>query len=49
MMEAGDLARKESWRKRGQAFFQRQSRRAASSAEGDGAGGSADNDGAASA
>jgi hypothetical protein len=49
MMEAGDPTGKESWRKRGQAFFQRRSRRAASSAEGDGAGGSADNGGAASA
>ncbi len=49
MMEAGDLAGKESWRKRGQAFFQRRSRRAASSAEGDEAGGSADNSAAASA
>ncbi|MGH7072844.1 MAG: conjugal transfer protein TraD, partial [Stellaceae bacterium] len=29
MMEAGDPARKESWRKRGQAFFQRRPRDAA--------------------
>ena len=31
MMEAGDPARKESWRKRGQAFFQRRPRDAARS------------------
>jgi hypothetical protein len=30
MMEAADPARKESWRKRGQTFFQRRPRRAAS-------------------
>lgn len=33
MMEVGDPARKESWRKRGQAFFQRRPRDAANSAQ----------------
>lgn len=33
MMEANDPARKESWRKRGQAFFQRRPREAARSAQ----------------
>ena len=33
MMESVDEARKESWRKRGQAFFQRRSRGAAAGAE----------------
>jgi hypothetical protein len=33
MMEAGDPTRKESWRQRGQAFFQRRPRDAARSAE----------------
>jgi hypothetical protein len=33
MLEANDPARKESWRKRGQAFFQRRPRDAAGSAE----------------
>jgi DNA-binding protein H-NS len=33
MMEANDPARKESWRKRGQAFFQRRPRDAGRSAE----------------
>jgi DNA-binding protein H-NS len=34
MMEANDPARKESWRKRGEAFFQRRPRNAARSAQG---------------
>ena len=34
MMEANDPARKESWRKRGQAFFRRRPRDAARSTEG---------------
>ena len=33
MMESVDAARKESWRKRGQTFFQRRSRGAAAGAE----------------
>ena len=33
MMESVDATRKESWRKRGQAFFQRRSRGAATGAE----------------
>jgi len=33
MMEAGDPARKESWRKRGQAFFQRRPRDVGRSAQ----------------
>ena len=49
MMEAGDAARKESWRKRGQAFFQRRSRGAAAGAEVGDARGAPDDGGAASA
>ena len=46
MMESVDAAQKESWRKRGQAFFQRRSRGAATGAEvGDACG--APNDGGA--
>ncbi len=48
IVEANDPARKESWRKRGQAFFQRRSRGAAGeNASGD-ASATPDNDGAAS-
>jgi len=49
MMEAGDPARKESWRKRGQAFFQRRPRDAAHSAQGLGTGAAANGGDAASA
>jgi DNA-binding protein H-NS len=34
LIESGDPARKESWRKRGQAFFQRRKRGAAKQADG---------------
>ena len=37
IVEATDPARKESWRKRGQAFFQRRPRGAADGTPGDGA------------
>ena len=49
MVEAGDAARKESWRKRGEAFFQRRSRGAATGAELGDALGAPDDGGAASA
>ncbi len=49
MMESVDAARKESWRKRGQAFFQRRSRGAAAGAELGDDRGAPDNGGAASA
>ena len=49
MMESVDAARKESWRKRGQAFFQRRSRGAAAGVDGGGAGAAADDGGATSA
>jgi hypothetical protein len=49
LMEAGDPARKESWRKRGQAFFQRRPRDAARRAQSRDAGAAADNGDAASA
>lgn len=49
MMEAGDPARKESWRKRGQAFFQRRPRDAARSARGPDTGAAASEGDAASA
>ncbi len=50
MMESVDAARKESWRKRGRAFFQRRSRGgAAAGADGGGAGTAADDSGATSA
>ena len=49
MMESVDAARKESWRKRGRAFFQRRSRGAAAGADGGGAGAAADDSGATSA
>ncbi len=45
MMEVGDAARKESWRKRGQTFFQRRSREAAAGAEVGGARGASDESG----
>jgi len=47
MVEANDAARKESWRKRGQAFFQRRTRSDASSAPGGDAGAPAGDGGAA--
>ncbi len=49
MMESVDAAQKESWRKRGQAFFQRQSRGARKGADGGGAGAATDDGGATSA
>ena len=49
MMESVDAARKESWRKRGQAFFQRRSRGAVTGADGGDAGAAADDSGATSA
>jgi DNA-binding protein H-NS len=49
MMEAGDQARKESWRKRGQAFFQQRPRDAAGSAHSRDAGAAASGGDAASA
>ena len=49
MVEAGDAARKESWRNRGQAFFQRRSRGAATGAEVGDTRGVPDDGGAASA
>ena len=49
MMESVDAARKESWRKRGQAFFQRRSRGAATGAEVGDARDAPDDGGAASA
>jgi DNA-binding protein H-NS len=49
MMEANDPAKKESWRKRGQAFFQRRPRDAARSAESRGPGAAASNGDAVSA
>jgi DNA-binding protein H-NS len=49
MMEAGDPARKESWRKRGQAFFQRRPRGAARSTQSRDAGAAASTGDAASA
>ena len=49
MMESVDAARKESWRKRGQAFFQRRSRRAGRSVGGGDAGAATDDGGATSA
>ena len=49
MMEVGDPARKESWRKRGQAFFQRRPRDAARSAQSRDAGAAAGKGGPASA
>jgi len=49
MMEAGDPARKESWRKRGQAFFQRRPRDVAHSAQRRDAGAAASEGDAASA
>lgn len=49
MMEAGDPARKESWRKRGQVFFQRQPREPARSAQSRDAGAAASEGDAASA
>ena len=49
MMESVDAARKESWRKRGQAFFQRRSRGTAAGAELGDARGVPDDSGAASA
>ena len=49
MMESVDAARKESWRKRGQAFFQRRSRGAATGAEVGDARGAPDDGGAPSA
>lgn len=42
MVEAGEPARKESWRKRGQAFFQRRTRRAGRPAAGRDGGADAD-------
>lgn len=48
MVEAADPARKESWRKRGQAFFQRRTRQAARGVVGGDAGGQAGDGGAAS-
>jgi Conjugal transfer protein TraD len=49
MMEAVDPGRKESWRKRGQAFFQRRPRGAARSAQSGDAGAAAGESNAASA
>jgi hypothetical protein len=49
MMEANDPARKESWRKRGQAFFQQRPRDAARSAQSRDAGTAASEGDAASA
>ena len=49
MMEANDPTRKESWRKRGQAFFQRRPRDAARSAQSPDIGGAASKGDAASA
>ena len=49
MMESVDAARKETWRKRGQAFFQRRSRGAVTGAEVGGARDGPDDGGAASA
>jgi len=49
MTEANDSARKESWRKRGQAFFQRRTRSDASAAPSGDAGATASSGGAASA
>lgn len=49
LMEAGDPARKESWRKRGQAFFQRRARDTARSAQSRDAGAAASKGDAASA
>ena len=49
MMESVDAARKESWRKRGQAFFQRRSRGAATGADGGDVGAAPDDGGATSA
>jgi Conjugal transfer protein TraD len=49
MMEANDPGRRESWRKRGQAFFQRRPREAARSAQSSGAGDAASKGDAASA
>lgn len=43
--ESNDAARKESWRKRGQAFFQRRSRGARTGAEADGGSAATDNPG----
>ncbi len=48
IVEANDPARKESWRKRGQAFFQRRPRGTAGGNAGDGAGAAPDDGGAAS-
>ena len=45
MIEANDAARKESWRKRGQAFFQRRTRGAGRTAAGSQRGGEADDGG----
>lgn len=47
--ESNDAARKESWRKRGQAFFQRRPRGARESAEADGGGTAPDRPGASAA
>ena len=49
MIEANDPARKESWRKRGQAFFQRRPREPVRSAQSRDAGAAASRDDAASA
>jgi len=49
MVEANDPARKESWRKRGQAFFQRRTRGAASLSDRGDRGAQANEGGAASA
>jgi hypothetical protein len=49
MMEAGDPARKESWRKRGEAFFQRRPRDIAGRAQSRDAGAAASEGDAASA
>ena len=46
MMESVDAARKESWRKRGQAFFQRRSRGAVTGADSDDVGAAPDDGGA---
>jgi len=49
IVEANDLARKESWRKRGQAFFQRRPRGASDGTAGDGTSAPANDGGAISA